>query len=196
MLFIFPPWLGLVFKGCVSVVKYKEKMILIKKCIKEPRQALNKSLRILLISLAVLTISFIFPAAFSQFESGLDTICHANGSTAKQGAGASQGTVKRHIDISSPWSGGYLHEELKVVGSAEITESLTMGKPGPGLKNFFDDKLIKDSAKDKADSTAGSNPGSSQKSSSGTVSKANSDSESGVVLGISIIPFPTWFDLF
>ncbi len=157
---------------------------------------MNKSLRILLISLAALTISFIFPAVFSQYESGMDTICYANSSPAKQGAGASQGNLKRKIDISSPSSGGYLYEELTVVGSAEITESLTMGKPGPGLKNIFNDKLIKDSAKDKAGSNAGSNTGLSQKSSPGSASKANSDSESGFVLGISIMPVPTWFDLF
>ncbi len=34
----------------------------------------------------------------------------------------SQGTVQRYIDVSSPMSGGYLHEDMSVVGKSEITE--------------------------------------------------------------------------
>lgn len=50
----------------------------------------------------------------------------------EQEAGTSGGTVKRHIDMSSPWSGAYLHENMTVVGKAEIRESFSMNNTGPG----------------------------------------------------------------
>ncbi len=43
-----------------------------------------------------------------------------------QKARTSQGTVKRYIDISSPWSGAYLFEDMSVVGKSEITEAFKM----------------------------------------------------------------------
>lgn len=45
----------------------------------------------------------------------------------EQMARTSQGTLKRYIDISSPWSHGYLHEDMSVVGKSMITEAFKLG---------------------------------------------------------------------
>ncbi len=44
----------------------------------------------------------------------------------EQMARTSQGTVQRFIDVSSPWSGAYLHEDMSVVGKSEISEGFEM----------------------------------------------------------------------
>jgi len=49
-----------------------------------------------------------------------------------QMARTSQGTTKRYIDISSPWSHAYLMEDMEVVGMAEIEESFEMDNLEPG----------------------------------------------------------------
>ncbi len=49
-----------------------------------------------------------------------------------QFARTSQGTVRRYIDISSPWSHAYLYEDMEVVGMAEIEESFAMNNITPG----------------------------------------------------------------
>jgi len=49
-----------------------------------------------------------------------------------QFARTSQGTTKRYISISSPWSHAYLMEDMEVVGMAEITESFSMDNIAPG----------------------------------------------------------------
>ena len=43
-----------------------------------------------------------------------------------QHARTSQGTVQRYIDISSPWTGAYLMEDMSVVGASEIDEAFSM----------------------------------------------------------------------
>ena len=49
-------------------------------------------------------------------------------------ARTSQGTVRRYIDISSPWSHAYLYEDMVVVGMAEIEESFAMNNLTPGVE--------------------------------------------------------------
>ncbi len=49
-----------------------------------------------------------------------------------QFARTSQGTTKRYIDISSPWSGAYVSEDMTVTGEAEIDESFAMDNLEPG----------------------------------------------------------------
>ncbi len=49
-----------------------------------------------------------------------------------QFARTSQGTTQRYIDISSPWSGAYLSEDMSVTGAAEIDESFEMDNLEPG----------------------------------------------------------------
>lgn len=62
----------------------------------------------------------------------LSTVSFASGSMMQQSSSTSQGTIQRHIDISSPWSGAYIYENSKVVGTATITESFTMDNLPPG----------------------------------------------------------------
>ncbi len=42
------------------------------------------------------------------------------------------GVLKRYIDMSSPWSHGYLHEDMSVIGSATVEESFSMDNLAPG----------------------------------------------------------------
>jgi hypothetical protein len=76
-------------------------------------------------------------------------LCQTN-TTSTQSAGLSQqsgmtgGELRRYIDISSPWSGGYIHEDLTVIGRASITDSFTMNNLSPGSdvdywKKAYDD---------------------------------------------------------
>ncbi len=56
----------------------------------------------------------------------------------EQLAYVSGGNLKRYIDISSPWSHGYLHEDMSVVGSATIEESFSMDNLAPGDEAITD----------------------------------------------------------
>ena len=49
-----------------------------------------------------------------------------------QFARTSMGTVQRFIDISSPWSGAYLYEDMSIVGTSEIEEAFSMENIAPG----------------------------------------------------------------
>ncbi len=46
------------------------------------------------------------------------------------------GEVKRYIDISSPWSGAYIHEDMSVIGEAEIFEPFIMVNLPSGEEAF------------------------------------------------------------
>ncbi len=46
------------------------------------------------------------------------------------------GVLKRYIDISSPWSGAYLHEDMSVIGEAEIFEPFVLYNQVPGEDAF------------------------------------------------------------
>jgi len=46
------------------------------------------------------------------------------------------GVVRRYIDISSPWSGAYLHEDMSVIGEAEIYEPFILYNLAPGEDAF------------------------------------------------------------
>ncbi len=47
-------------------------------------------------------------------------------------ARTSMGTVQRFIDISSPFSHAYLHEDMSIVGASEIEEAFSMNNIQPG----------------------------------------------------------------
>ena len=47
-------------------------------------------------------------------------------------ARTSRGTVRRFIDISSPFSHAYLHEDMSIVGASEIEEAFSMNNIQPG----------------------------------------------------------------
>ncbi len=44
----------------------------------------------------------------------------------QQMARTSKGTLKRYIDVSSPWSHAYLMQDMTIVGKSEVTEYFTM----------------------------------------------------------------------
>jgi len=46
--------------------------------------------------------------------------------TMEQHARTSQGTLRRYIDVSSPWSHAYLHEDMSVVGKSDVKEAFSM----------------------------------------------------------------------
>ncbi len=50
----------------------------------------------------------------------------------EQLAYVSGGKLSRYIDISSPWSHGYLHEDMSVIGEAKVEESFSMDNLSPG----------------------------------------------------------------
>jgi len=55
-----------------------------------------------------------------------------------QFARTSQGTTKRYIDISSPFSHAFLHEDMTVVGRAEVRESFEMMNIAEGSEASVD----------------------------------------------------------
>ncbi len=56
----------------------------------------------------------------------------------EQFARTSQGEVRRYIDISSPFSGGLVHEDMTVKGWVEIEEDFTMHNIAPGAEAEID----------------------------------------------------------
>ncbi len=158
---------------------------------------MNSFLKTVLILVAVLMISVFYPGVFNLYQGESGGVCSASGFNINQSAGTSQGTVKRHVDISSPWSGGYVYEDMTIKGRVEITESFTMGTPVSGVDDFFDDDTFSGEAKEAAGSAAASNPGSGKTAVANNASTAGSGSEVETVLGISIIAIPgNWLELF
>jgi len=46
--------------------------------------------------------------------------------TMEQHARTSQGTLRRYIDLSSPWTHAYVHEDMSVVGKSDIKDAIEM----------------------------------------------------------------------
>jgi len=67
---------------------------------------------------------------FDSVASGDDYV--GNYFNIDQFARTSEGTTQRYIDISSPWSGAYLSEDMTVTGAAEIEEEFEMDNLEPG----------------------------------------------------------------
>ena len=124
----------------------------------------------------------------------------AGGVSLDQSAGTTGGSVSRHIDVSSAWSGAYLHEDMKVVGRVEITESFRMDnmRSGSGQSLGFEERDLYPSEA-KADPVSG---GSGTPGTESPPQPAYSASEKGSspaqdkVLGVTIVAVPGWFDLF
>jgi len=127
----------------------------------------------------------------------------------EQEAGTSGGTTKRHIDISSAWSGAYIYENMTVEGKAEIKESFSMnniksdsgssnnssidsGSSGesdnPSPEQGDDSSAAENNSGDESNSDSGSNPG------SGENNKPNSDNKPE--LELETMAVPEWVDLF
>ncbi len=154
--------------------------------------------------------SAFIPAGSNIFEGSLNMNVHAEEQGINQSASTSGGTVKRYIDISSPFSGAYLFEDMSVVGKATITESFTMDNMSPGSKagSGFDDWDIGPSGGSSKSAVEGDAESGSTKESSSTGSGSSTGSSSKVaaeektsppkeaVLGVSIVSHPSWLDLF
>ena len=55
-----------------------------------------------------------------------------------QMAYTSDGTIRRYMSISSPWSHAFLKEDMSIEGRAEIADSFTMDNIAPGAEFFSD----------------------------------------------------------
>ncbi len=160
---------------------------------------MKKHLKIIITLVAALAIIAYLPAIIGHFGAETGRVCYAESQGIEQKAGTTQGTVKRYVDISSPWSGAYLHEDMSVVGSAEIIESFTMGKPESTADDFFEGKSFGKPTGNRTESSAESNSALSSSSaveSESFAAKGSLESEKEEVLGVSIICIPTWLELF
>ncbi len=109
-----------------------------------------------------LPVLIAFLAVCTLISFGLSSQVYANESDdagkdevgIEQEAGTTGGTVKRYIDISSAWSGAYIHENMTVEGKAEIKESFSMNNVKPGS--------------DSSQSSGSKNVGSGESSNSGS----------------------------
>jgi hypothetical protein len=93
----------------------------------------KKTLKLMVVLFVFLFVSALTPGWFPVTELSTGGTCSANGFVLDQDMSNSQGTVNRYIDISSPFSGAYLYENLTVVGRSEITDSFTMHNLPPGV---------------------------------------------------------------
>lgn len=128
--------------------------------------------------------------------------CFASGvSMMQQSSGTSQGTIQRYIDISSPWSGAYVYENSKVVGTAEVSESFTMDNLKPGSDSDSQGETGITTESNIVNNPA-SGSGSRTQSTSGSGTRVLSESvKSAVAEGLALSDyglekFPDWFDLF
>jgi hypothetical protein len=95
--------------------------------------------RAVLMVIAVLLVSTVPLAGLLPGVDMTGNVCSAYSFEMDQGFSNSGGVVNRFIGISNPWSGGYLYEDLTVVGSASITDSFSMDNFGPGNnEDIFD----------------------------------------------------------
>ncbi|GEM_PF-1165971 len=159
----------------------------------------------------VLTTAVFYPAGLLQQQFGSSSICYAKTFDMEQDVFTTGGTVKRHIDISNPWTGAYLYENLTVVGSAKITDSFSMGKSmGSGISGtapFFGSNTqnITGSGQEKifnyfTESSYGFNKNeysaSADKVHSRFIPNKNPASDQGEVLGIHVFAPIDWNDFF
>lgn len=149
---------------------------------------------------AVLVAGFLFAAGFSIGEGAEDNDDYERFFDMDQDAGSTGGTTKRNIDISSPFSGAYLYENMTVVGSAEIRESFRMGNidPGPGAGSVSGDRKVKTGSgpDDSPGSGPGINPDPAVKSNPGSEGEDNPASGAEDYCGLKPVKIPAWSDLF
>lgn len=95
--------------------------------------------RVALMIIAALLVSAVPLAGLLPGAGTAGNVCSAYSFEMDQGFSNSGGVVNRFIGISDPWSGGYLYEDLTVIGSASITDSFSMDNFGSGSnEDFFD----------------------------------------------------------
>jgi hypothetical protein len=98
----------------------------------EEANAMNKHK--IIVALSIVTFMLVLPA-----QLGIAQVAGLS-----QHSSTTGGELRRHIDISSPWSGGYLYEDMTVIGSASVTESFTMDNLGPGAESDYWKKAYDD----------------------------------------------------
>lgn len=159
---------------------------------------MKKNYLALPVMLAIFTVSLLYPAGFSLKEGLEEKVCLANNFMIDQSGSNSVGEIKRYIDLSSPWSGAYLYEDMHVVGSAEIIESFTMYniRPGAGVRtNTRADDFFNGFFNSEAD--VNHDPGPAVESNPAPRVKSSSTSDvTEKVEAVDVILFPTWLDLF
>jgi hypothetical protein len=124
--------------------------------------------------------------------------CFANSFGIGQAIINSGGTTKRYINISSPWSGAYIYENMQMVGKVEIIETFTMDNMAPGTKSDFDFDFRDNPGSGIAESSdidteSNSKPETKSKTVSAVKSSAVADP---VYIIVDIRPVPRWSDLF
>ncbi|MGM0652691.1 MAG: hypothetical protein ACQES4_07910 [Bacillota bacterium] len=175
---------------------------------------IKKVFAVLPLTIVFFTASVLISAGTYIFEGSLNKSVYAEEQGINQSASTSGGTVKRHIDISSPFSGGYLHEDMTVEGEASITESFTMDNISPGTNagsglddwdtgpsgGSSDSSVEVDtgsgSIEGSSSTGSGNNTGSNSSESSKVASEEEASPQKDAVLGISIFACPSWLDLF
>lgn len=115
----------------------------------------------------------------------------ANSFFIEQDGSNSRGEVRRHINISSPWSGGYLYEDFHVVGSVEVTESFTFYNLGPGADSRFNN-----GAGALSDARTEDNPASGAASNFGSGARVNTVIDVEGIIEPVAMSAPGWRDLF
>ncbi len=126
----------------------------------------------------------------------LSTVSYASGSMIQQGSSTSQGTVQRYIDISSPHSGAYVFENSKVVGTATVTESFSMGNLPPGSDSGSSSAI--DAEFDFIGSGSGSSTGSGTGRSTTVLGESIEEQKVSVAINadFGLSKKPGWYDLF
>lgn len=126
--------------------------------------------------------------------------CSAYSFEMDQGFSNSGGVVNRLIGISSPWSGGYLYEDLTVVGSASITDSFSMDNLGPGknedIFNVGDDHNLGFGTGDLYDFDGDKKPDFGNEDIFNFSGEDAADLDLESYFSSSSMAIPTWLDLF
>jgi hypothetical protein len=101
-------------------------------CRTEEANAMNKYK--ILVALSIVIFMLVLPD-----QAGIAQVAGLSQQSSTTG-----GELRRLIDISSPWSGGYLYEDMTVIGSASVTESFTMDNLKPGSEADYWKKAYDD----------------------------------------------------
>ena len=133
------------------------------------------------------------------------------GVSKEQSVGTEGGTTKRYIDISNPFTGAYLHEDMKIEGKAEIKESFSMGDVDAGgnvQSSVGEEDGTKDASVDVEESStseavveqaqgnsSGGNSG-AEENSPGDQKDNNPEADNATGYILEPASFPEWADLF
>lgn len=141
---------------------------------------------------------FFWTAIFFVTFNFSTSACFANGFGIVQDIINSGGSVERFIDISSPWTGAYIYEDMQVVGRVEIVESFSMDNLPGGRDRFFDFGFRDNPGSGSvisSDAEMKSNPGSDAKSKTVSAVKSSVLDDTAYII-VDNRSVPRWSDLF